>query len=390
MTNLTEKEWHSAMTSIYDSAVDASCWERATDVLCGIVGSKSCVLMLTERNDESKPWSMTAQSAALRAVDPARLAEYFRDHAQACEAPGFERLAHLPKHSSVSTEDIERLNPFVNREHIGSQFLIKHFGIYHRWAMRLNDNGAWFDSVAFQFDASVTQIPTADVQRIVPVVTHLAKALDVSRAYRQLQSRYQAVLTVLDHMQVGMLILRHDGDPVVINSEAKRLLEQKDCVTLNSLGRLHFEDDETLGKFNEAIPRLAATANGRGSNESVTFTTPRHSGELPLLVEVTPLRDATNELGDSIHGVSVMLLDPSMGARIRIDGMAVWAELTEAETSVCRHLVDGLTNREIAERRSTSPDTVKTQVAKVFSKCGVANRTDLVRIAYQASPPIAG
>jgi DNA-binding NarL/FixJ family response regulator len=109
---------------------------------------------------------------------------------------------------------------------------------------------------------------------------------------------------------------------------------------------------------------------------------------LPLLVELTPLRDSANELGDTIHGVLVMLLDPSMSSSIRTDQLAAWSGMTDAESSVCRHLVDGLTNSAIADRRGTSEQTVKSQVAKILSKCGVANRTELVRIACQTSPPV--
>lgn len=111
-------------------------------------------------------------------------------------------------------------------------------------------------------------------------------------------------------------------------------------------------------------------------------------GAMPLLIEVTPLRDSTNELGDSIHGVSVLLIDARLSGSIRTDRVAHWAQLTTSEAHVCRYLVDGLTNGDIAERRGTSIDTVKSQVSNALSKCKAGNRTELVRIAMRTSPPI--
>lgn len=109
---------------------------------------------------------------------------------------------------------------------------------------------------------------------------------------------------------------------------------------------------------------------------------------MPLLIEVTALRDSANELGDTVHGVSVLLIDPSMTAGIRIDRVAHWARLTKAEAEVCCFLVDGLTNGDIADQRGTSIETVKHQVSSVLEKCKAGNRTELVRIALQTSPPI--
>lgn len=142
--------------------------------------------------------------------------------------------------------------------------------------------------------------------------------------------------------------------------------------------------------FQESIARLTLTANGTGGDTAITFSAQRRSGGHPLLVEVTPVRDADNELGDNLHGVTIMLLDPDSHSVIRTDLLAQWANLTTAEAEVCRLLVDGFSNLEIAERRDTQPNTIKSQVAKVLAKTGVRNRTELVRIACQTSPPIAG
>jgi pimeloyl-ACP methyl ester carboxylesterase/DNA-binding CsgD family transcriptional regulator len=58
-----------------------------------------------------------------------------------------------------------------------------------------------------------------------------------------------------------------------------------------------------------------------------------------------------------------------------------WPSLTEAECAVVELVVEGLTNREIAERLFLSRYTVETHLKHVFSKLVVESRTELAALA---------
>jgi DNA-binding CsgD family transcriptional regulator len=58
-----------------------------------------------------------------------------------------------------------------------------------------------------------------------------------------------------------------------------------------------------------------------------------------------------------------------------------WASLTPAELEVVSLTVQGLTNPEIGARLFMSRNTVKTHLTHVFTKLGVANRTELATFA---------
>lgn len=53
-------------------------------------------------------------------------------------------------------------------------------------------------------------------------------------------------------------------------------------------------------------------------------------------------------------------------------------DLTSAEMSIVRHLIEGATAAEIAAARGTSPRTIANQVASVFQKLGVQSRIELL------------
>lgn len=54
-----------------------------------------------------------------------------------------------------------------------------------------------------------------------------------------------------------------------------------------------------------------------------------------------------------------------------------WPSLTPSEVGVVRHVVEGFSNAEIAERLFVSPNTVKTHLTHVYTKLGLSSRAEL-------------
>ena len=58
-------------------------------------------------------------------------------------------------------------------------------------------------------------------------------------------------------------------------------------------------------------------------------------------------------------------------------------ELTPREYDVLDHLVEGLTNAEIAQRLGVKPSTVKNHISNILSKLNAASRTEAVSLALK-------
>lgn len=152
--------------------------------------------------------------------------------------------------------------------------------------------------------------------------------------------------------------------------------------SLEALARLAVRSDSPA----EAARLLAASGAARG-----------RIGYLPPPVHrtvhdeaLTALRDA---LDDERHAQvwaegAQLDLDEAVAYATRARGArgrpsTGWASLTPTELDVVRLAVDGRTNGEIGARLFMSRSTVKTHLAHVYAKLGVANRTELATSAAE-------
>jgi DNA-binding NarL/FixJ family response regulator len=109
---------------------------------------------------------------------------------------------------------------------------------------------------------------------------------------------------------------------------------------------------------------------------------------------VTPLPDADPPRGET----SDRELEVAQVDRLLVDGLelVVISEpiapapdaLTDAEREVTRLVLEGLSNREIAERRGTSQRTVANQLRAIYQKLDVSSRYELAaRLDQDPDPP---
>lgn len=110
------------------------------------------------------------------------------------------------------------------------------------------------------------------------------------------------------------------------------------------------------------------------------------NGYLLKNVSATQLADAirnayAGELTVSPE-VAQLLISRSLASAIPAeDGMD---NLTDREIDVLELLVEGLSNKEIANRLIIGATTVKTHLSNIFSKLGVSSRVEAVRVALES------
>lgn len=373
-----------ALRSIYDAAVDHHGWSKALDIVVSDIGALGAALLVRNRGND--PYAAVSLSQAYMINEGKDVAEYIErySHHEADDWVVIDRQKPcdpiLDTEAGLTIEERDARPDYV--------FLRERFGIGRRIGFRLNENKVWFDAVTVCFPTEQPVIPAQCFDLALGFAPHMARSVQIGRMFSDLQKRYKAVLSVLDRVGVGLAIALPDGELIVTNAEADRILSFDDGVSLSSDRRLRTYPPDLAAELNDAIVRLGATAGGRGSQSQHSALIPRQSFKSPFIVEVSPLRDARKEIDADFFGCLIVFIDPDHVPHLDLNRFQRLYGLSLAEADVCRLILGGSVPAEVAEIRGTSQNTTKAQIAAIYQKTGARHRSDLVGLIVRVLPPV--
>ena len=260
-------------------------------------------------------------------------------------------------------------------------------GMYWNMAAQISTHGLWGDYISVNrlySRGQHTNEEKADLQALLP---HLSRVAELNRTITRLQDRYGAVLSVLDKLLVGLVILDASGRLVVANATARSCCEAAGTLRLD--GRLRAMPPQTDAKLQRLIQDTAMTANGRESRDGGLVAVEKRSRLGSLLLEVMPIRDDGLPDGENIKGAAVFIIDPASPLKLSVASLTKIFKLTPTEHEVADALLNGAQVRQIAEQRGNSIETVRTHLKNILSKTGSSSQLDLMRLTMKATPPIA-
>jgi DNA-binding NarL/FixJ family response regulator len=160
--------------------------------------------------------------------------------------------------------------------------------------------------------------------------------------------------------------------------------------------------DEAIGRVESAGPiDVVVTDVVMGGNDQrglILMKELRAAGVHAAVIVITAFADVQKVKVALNDGAAYLLEKPFRAAelvevigRVRGQGADVHlaieqalsrANLTDKETTVARHLIEGRTSGEIAELERNSPKTIRQHVTQIYSKCGARNRAEFIRGVY--------
>ena len=170
---------------------------------------------------------------------------------------------------------------------------------------------------------------------------------------------------------VGFLLLDSSLCPVAFNAEAIRVLSYP-----NQLANLRRPDGALAGKIREGLL-------SRGPSPESSFVTDFRSGRRRYLCRAFAI-DSDNE-GVSRASIAVLLERAPVGLIPRAP-VSEQFNLTRRERDALDHLLQGLSNKEIASRMNVSPNTVKVFLRLIMLKMEVSSRAAIVAKIMMSNP----
>ncbi len=387
---MSQSYFEQNLLAIYDAAFARDRWTPALDAMVSGTSIRAAVLYETS---DLRDIAFTVNAVSTAYVGMAdRLAEYT------------DMLAATNGGSGLDREGVTRLHcqkPFVTYEESTFwtlddaynsrpeiKYVLKEFGSYRRSVINLSEDPLSYCGAIFHYGLEHQNIPPKDLKSVARYAPHLAKSIELNRLSFSLRQKYNAVLSVLDNIDLGICILRGDGAIVLRNKKAGQIFQARDGVWKQMDGRLACSDDDNTAQLRIAASRIAQTANGENDDRSEEIIIRRRSLKSPLLLILSPLRDADMELESGLTGVFLTIVDTETPVNARLDSFCVAHGLTPTERRVAPMMFNGNSNSEIGEALNISAETAKSHVAAIFRKTQCRNRIAFVWRVFQFAPPI--
>lgn len=359
---------------LYSTEASNSKWVNILDRLHPIVNAKSAGLIVVDKysNSPNAPNQFGAASSSLNAEE----LEFYNRMFAKYEHDMVEVANATPVGEKIIDPAFLDIDTISKRPDVA--FSIEHFGVRDRFGIRLNDDQPWHDAIAFQYDISRGNVTDEEFSRIAQYVPHIALSVSQGRIFEEIRKKHGAVLSMLDRVNVGMLLLRRDGTVVISNQCSKEIIERssKIKITRRILNAAEPIDNRRLLN---AVKTVANTLNNRGKTTKINILLGSPVEENDLLIELSPLNDKNGDVENSFLGVVALIIDPNVPTPINENGLRAVYNLTSAELDVTKYIGEGYNNREVADIRNTSPETKKAQLKALFSKTNSKSRVGLIR-----------
>lgn len=384
-------EFSERITAIYDAAFAMDRWQSALDAIQH--GTQTAGMMFYDIS-RSRPieYNATGISSSYAWITP-HVEKYNElasdpERGTGLDEEGSRFMHRQPAFKARRDDALWSIDAnFLARPEI--QFTKDHMKMFRRFFVNVSEEPTSFAALLAHYSNDHVGPPQkGDMEHVELFAPHFSKALELNRTMYALRQRHNAALAALDMVNVPICIVQESGHVVLSNRSADTLLRAHDGMWLNKKGKLSCGLSTDTGMLENAVARIAQTAAGRNAERALHLKVAKASGSEPMLVVVSPLRDADMELEPGLNGALCTILDGSISNQIDPSLVRKAFVLTEAEARVLPFVLDGKTNREIATAFDVSPETVKSHVSSILSKTRCKNRLALLWRLFQWSPPI--
>lgn len=219
-----------------------------------------------------------------------------------------------------------------------------------------------------------------DLDLLRTLQPHLSRAMQLNQKFWTSLSQPSAALSVLDNLEVGIILIDADSRPVYLNRYANTVLELNPRLTVDDNG-LRASDDPSSGELETMVEGAVQTGRGVGfHNGGWLALGTGHTN--PLFLLISPLRGEGHDFGLTERPVCaiVFFTSPDLTHALPINALKELFGLTPAEASIVRELDHGSNLDEIAQDLGISKHTARDHLKAIFRKTHTRRQAELLRL----------
>jgi len=349
-------------------------WPGLLDQLYPIANADYAGLAVIEKTSDVTPGLFHTFGAQSTNVDPVLEEQYLKEYSH-YEIKHLELTMESSVGQMVVDPDFDDLDKIVQRPDV--KFAMENLNIFHRVGVRLNDDHAYADVIAFQLNTKRTKNFTPDeISPVIEYVPHIAHAINLGRLYDAIRQRYKAVLSMLDRVNVGMVLMTNNGSVVIANSYAQEIIDKSSRLSITKRGYLE-ATDSLMNVYLQN--RLMSLQDSKTQTEKCIVRLGNDDDEGDLVLELSPLLDSDSDVSQGFLGVMAIVVDPNRPYLAQHESISKVFSLTKAESDVAHLIANGNNYNEIADHRGVSRETIKTQSGNLMRKMKVSTRAGVIR-----------
>ena len=353
-------DYGTLVSAIYDAAFDQDAWNKLPVVLSHAVNGESAVFGRVDIDGEMQVSVHNVDEDSMR---------LFRSHYRFVDP----YAATVAKHAMFGV--VHFGTDLISERDIRSmefqEFLVKSDTAGPVLVAMLEHHGHVFSGIGIHRPKRFRAFRSFDRQLLQTLVPHIGQMFAVRRQLEQSRAQAEIVTTAIDAIQMGIMVCGKDGSVLYANSAAEALAGQTSGLFLRRLGQpISANRTDQTRKLLHLVGRAAGGQAGgglrlNGSDGSRTF------------IVVSPLPAM---LGRTRGRALVAFRSEGSPSYPSVEVLCDVFGFTRAEGQIAIDLIQSRTLIEIQTRRQVSENTIRTQMASMFSKAGVGSQRQLVNL----------
>ncbi|MFA6157176.1 helix-turn-helix transcriptional regulator [Mesorhizobium sp.] len=219
-----------------------------------------------------------------------------------------------------------------------------------------------------------------DITRLEALMPHLARALQLRRAFLELEGAAGAMSEMCDRLAAGVVALDEDGRSLFVNAAARAMANANDGLSIGRGGRL-------LALNREANTRLAELESDvRSGGAGGILRAARAAGRPPYAIMVAPflLDHGVDATRSRPRGVMFVVHDPLLQARSDALTISALFGLPNGTAQLVAAIAANEDLQAYADRTGISMNTVRYHLKAAYARTGVGRQSELVRLVSTA------
>jgi DNA-binding CsgD family transcriptional regulator len=224
----------------------------------------------------------------------------------------------------------------------------------------------------------------SDLRVVNTMMPHVQQGCQLHRRLTALELEIAAAMTAMERLAFGVILLAEDRSAVFVNREARRILNQRDGLTLRRDGPAASNPQTTVA-LRGLIKDAMVTSQVDGPSAGGSLSAGRPSMKRPLGLFVAPLSANRFTPAAPCAVVAVFVSDPEHVAEPAEAVVRGMYALTPTEAVFAVLLASGHNVESAAVSLGIAVHTARTHLKRVFRKTRTRTQTQLVRVLLGAT-----